>query len=180
MQSIAFLILRLTFGLGFAVHGYQSLFVIEGGMEGLTGLVASRGWPAPEAWAYLAKITELVGGLLVALGFLTRTAALACAGTMGVAIYMVHLDHPFRDSAGGPGWELAGLYLAAFLAILFTGAGKISIDRFRRDSPPLDDPAPLPPFSPGPAYEVSKPAATPTVHAGQPVQGSDAVWDGEE
>jgi len=178
MQSVAFLILRLAFGLGFAVHGYQSLFVIEGGMAGLTGLVEKQGWPAPEAWAYVAKITELVGGLLIALGFLTRAAALACAGTMGVAIYMAHLEHPFRDPAGGPGWELAGLYLAAFIALLLTGAGKISIDGLRKDAPPATDPAQPAPF---PAYEVSKPAANPpAANPDQPVQGGDGVWDGKE
>lgn len=176
MQSLAFLILRLTFGLGFAVHGYQSLFVIEGGMDRLTGLVAQQGWPAPEAWAYLAKITELAGGLLIALGFLTRAAALACAGTMGVAIYMAHLDDPFRDPAGGASWELAGLYLAAFLALLLTGAGRISIDGLRKDTPP-SDPAQPAPF---PAYEVSKPAAAPPTEPTPPVQGSDGVWDGKE
>lgn len=178
MQCVALLILRLAFGLGFAVHGYQSLFVIEGGMEGLTGLVAKQGWPAPEAWAYLAKIAELVGGLLIALGFLTRAAALACAGTMGVAIFMAHLEHPFRDPSGGPGWELAGLYLAAFIALLLTGAGKISIDSLRKDGQPAADPAHTAPFT---AYEVSRPAANPpSTNPDEPVQGGDGVWDGKE
>jgi len=102
---------------------------------------------------------------------------------MGVAIYMAHLEHPFRDPAGGPGWELAGLYLAAFITLLLTGAGKISIDGLRKDAPPATDPAQPAPF---PAYEVSKPAANPpaanppAANPDQPVQGGDGVWDGKE
>ena len=177
MPSLALLILRLAFGLGFAVHGYQSLFVAENGITGLAGLIESKGWPAPEAWAYLAKITELVGGLMVALGFLTRASALACAGTMAVAIWMAHLGDPFRDPATGKGWELTGLYLAAFLALLFSGGGKLSVDGLRKDRTPEPAPAAMPPFA---AAEVAKPAAAAPPVPEDPVQGSDGVWDGKE
>lgn len=176
MHSLAFLILRLVFGLGIAVHGYQALFVMDGAMVKMSEMIANWGWPAPEAWAYLAKLTELLGGVLVAFGFVTRAASLACAGTMGVAIWMVHRAHPFNDLDGGPGWELAALYLAAFLALLLTGGGKLSIDGFRRDrvrqssGPPATN---LPPF------EVSKPANRPESGNGPVITGT-AVWDGEE
>jgi putative oxidoreductase len=175
MHSLAFLILRLVFGLGFAVHGYQALFVMDGAMEMMSEMIATWGWPAPEAWAYLAKITELIGGVLVALGFLTRAASLACAGAMGVAIWMVHLDHPFNDLDGGPGWEMAALYLAVFLCLLLTGGGKLSIDGFRKDRVPESS---GPPATNLPPFEVSKPASRPEVPGNRLVVTGDAVWDG--
>lgn len=133
MQSLAFLILRLAFGLGIAYHGAASLFLKENGIQGLAGLIEGQGWPAPEMFAYLAKVTELAGGILVALGFLTRACSLALAGTMAVAIWMAHRDDPFSG-----GWELAALYLAAFLALMLTGAGRYSIDGMRKDPKSAD------------------------------------------
>jgi len=177
MHSLAFLILRLVFGLGFAVHGYQALFLIDGAMVKMTEMIATWGWPAPEAWAYLAKITELIGGVFVAFGFLTRAASLACAGTMGVAIWMVHIDHPFNDLNGGPGWEMAALYLAAFLALLLTGGGKLSIDGFRKDRVPASS---APPASNLPPFEVAKPAARPQEPSAGPVTSGAAVWGGDD
>jgi len=177
MHSLAFLILRLVFGLGFAVHGYQALFVMEGAMEMMSKSIAEWGWPAPEAWAYLAKITELVGGVMIALGFLTRAAALACVGTMVVAIWKVHLHHPFNDLDGGPGWEMAGLYLAAFLCLLLTGGGKLSIDGFRKDRVPESS---GPPATNLPPFEVSKPASRPEFSGDRSVVTGAAVWDGDE
>jgi putative oxidoreductase len=172
MHSLAFLILRLVFGLGFAVHGYQALFVMEGAMEGMAKSIEAWGWPAPEAWAYLAKITELIGGVMIALGFLTRAAALACAGTMVVAIWKVHLNDPFSG-----GWEMAALYLAAFLSLLLTGGGKLSIDGFRKDRVPASS---GPPATHLPPFEVSKPASRPEVPSVPPVATGAAVWDGED
>jgi len=172
MHSLAFLILRLVFGLGFAVHGYQALFAGEGAMERMATGIAEWGWPAPEAWAYLAKITELVGGVMIALGFLTRAASLACAGTMVIAIWKVHINDPFTG-----GWEMAALYLAAFLALLLTGGGKLSIDGFRKDRV---RPVSGPPATNLPPFEVAKPANRPESAGKGPVITGTAVWDGEE
>jgi putative oxidoreductase len=172
MHSLAFLILRLVFGLGFAVHGYQALFVSEGAMEQMAAGIADWGWPAPEAWAYLAKITELIGGVMIALGFLTRAAALACAGTMVIAIWKVHFGDPFTG-----GWEMAALYLAAFLSLLLTGGGKLSVDGFRKDRVPESS---GPPATNLPPFEVSKPAARPDERGSDPVVSGAAVWGGDD
>ncbi len=125
MNSLAFLLLRLTFGLGLAWNGFQSLFLIESGISGLAGMIEAQGWPVPMAMAYLAKLTELLCGLMVALGLFTRWAAFGCAFVMGTAIYMTGDLMTFGT------WELAFLYCTGFLALLLAGAGNISIESLR-------------------------------------------------
>jgi putative oxidoreductase len=165
MNSIAQLFLRLTFGLGIAMHGFQALFLSEAGLAGLAKLIENNGWPAPSAWAYLAKFTELLGGLLIAGGFLTRPAALANAFGMGTAIYMVHLNDGFIG-----GWELAALYLTGFLAIFIGGPGRISIDSIRADKRRSQAQASR--FTPPPAAPKTAPRApmpSPAVDVRAPV-----------
>jgi putative oxidoreductase len=43
---------------------------------------------------------------------------------MGVALFMAHKGQYFGDG------EMAGMYFAGFLAILFMGPGKLSLDKF--------------------------------------------------
>ncbi len=125
MNSLALLLLRLMFGLGLAWHGFQTLFLMENGIEGVAKLIEANEWPVPTAMAYTAKLGELLCGLMVALGLFTRWAALVCAFVMGVAMAMSANWIDFST------WEKAALYGIAFVAILFTGAGTISLDQLR-------------------------------------------------
>jgi putative oxidoreductase len=125
MNFFAPLLLRLMFGLGLAWHGFQTLFLSEDGVSGLVKLIEGHNWPMPNALAYIAKLSELLCGLMVALGLFTRWAALVCAFTMGVAIYMTGKPLDFHS------WELASLYLTAFAALTFAGPGCVSLDHLR-------------------------------------------------
>ena len=71
-------IMRLIVGLVFACHGGQKLLGFPGGGHGAEGLMLVGG------------IVELVGGLMIAVGLLTRLAAFIAAGEMAVAYFMVH------------------------------------------------------------------------------------------
>ena len=126
MNNFALLLLRITVGLGLASHGYNS--VVNGGVEaieGFAGFLESMGFPAPIAFAWIAKSTELAGGVCVAIGLFTRPAALLCAVTMLVAILTAHLGDSFDQ------WELAFLYCAAMTVIVMSGPGTHSIDSKR-------------------------------------------------
>ncbi len=126
MQSAAFLILRLVAGLGLASHGYEKIIVGGfGAMEGFAGWLESFGFPVPLVFAWAAKLSELVGGVLVALGLWTRPAAFFAASTMAIAILVAHLGDPFQK------WEVAALYLSAMMAILLAGPGSWSVDHYR-------------------------------------------------
>ncbi|MBX7208227.1 MAG: DoxX family protein [Verrucomicrobiaceae bacterium] len=73
----------------------------------------------------LAVFAEVVCSALLVIGFFTRPAALMLGTTMGVAFFVVHKG----SLALGPGsGELAFMYLAGYLTLLFAGAGRFSFD----------------------------------------------------
>ena len=78
-------------------------------------------------WLGAAALSELVGGLLVGLGFLTRVGAFLIFCVMLTAIMGVHLPGGFF--AANRGYEFPLALLAMALALLISGAGQASIDR---------------------------------------------------
>lgn len=92
--------------------------------EQLIGGVGAMGFPAPALFAWLAGLAELLGGLFLAVGFLTRPSAFFMAFTMFIAAFGKHLADPWDVK------ELSVLYLCIALVFLFRGAGKFSVDRF--------------------------------------------------
>ncbi len=120
---------RFVFGVSLAFfHGYAKVF--EGGVKGLTNTIAGLGFPAPSFFAWAASITEFFGGILVAVGFMTRPAAMLCATTMAVALFHHRADPVAK-------MEMAGLYLAMMLLIVVVGGGRFSLDRMLRLRSPL-------------------------------------------
>lgn len=117
--NLGLLIGRLGFGLMLAfMHGFGKLPPAEE----FVGGVASLGFPAPVLFAWAAALAEGIGSLLVAVGFLTRPAALTVTITMAVAAFMMHAADPMDVK------EKALMYLCFGLIFLFTGAGRFSID----------------------------------------------------
>lgn len=70
----------------------------------------------------LVVFAEFFCALLVALGAATRFAAIPLVINMFVAAFVIHGDDPWRRQ------EFAVLYLIPFLTLIFTGAGRFSID----------------------------------------------------
>ena len=133
------LFLRIGLGIVFVAHGSQKVFGWFGGpgLAGTVGFMGQMGIPVP--LAYIAAFTELLGGLGVLLGVLTRTAALGLAITMLVAIFTVHLPHGFFADKQGFEYPFALLMIA--LALIATGPGHFSLGDweptwFRRGSVP--------------------------------------------
>jgi putative oxidoreductase len=111
-------LMRIVFGVLFACHGAQKLFGILGGTPVV--LVSLRG---------LAGLIELVGGLLVAVGFLTKYAAFIASGEMAVAYFMAHVPRGFWPIQNNG--ELAVMYCFSFLYIASRGVGAWGIDKAR-------------------------------------------------
>lgn len=113
--------LRIIAGLLMAyLHGMGKVPPSEKLIEGVSGL----GFPAPGLFAWLAGLAELIGGIFLAIGFLTRPSAFFLFFTMLVAAFGRHAADPIDVK------ELALLYM--FIAIIFMarGASRWSVDRF--------------------------------------------------
>ncbi|MEZ5729379.1 MAG: DoxX family protein [Burkholderiaceae bacterium] len=128
-DSTAALVLRIPVGIIFVAHGAQKLFGWFGGygLEGTGQFFATVGLNPGYLMALLAGAAEVFGGLALILGLLVRPAAAALAFAMLVGIVAVHLGKGFFVSNGG--YEYALALLAASLSLLFSGAGRLSVDR---------------------------------------------------
>ena len=116
-------LLRIFAGVAMALgHGLGKIPPAEGLIE----RAASLGFPAPSFFAWVAALSEFGGGILLAIGLLTRLSGFFIALTMLVALVGVHGSDPF------PAQEKALLYL--FIAIAFTikGSGDWSVDSYLR------------------------------------------------
>lgn len=128
--DLGLLLFRLSIGLMLALgHGRTKL--PPDGIENFARNLAKLNIPAPTFSAWMAMLAEFAGGLLVALGLLTRPAAALIAITMVVAIFTAHASHPIV-SQGGPSKEMALLYLTAAVLLLFTGSGRYGVDPMLR------------------------------------------------
>ncbi len=114
-------LVRLAAGLLIAHHGLD-VFNADGMREMGTWLASDLHLPAGRLMAYLAKGTEFFGGLLLAIGLLTRPATLLLMVTMAVAVFGAHGDDIF-----GKG-QVALLFLLLFAAFFFAGPGRWSLD----------------------------------------------------
>lgn len=113
-------LLRIGAGLLFMQHGAQKLFGALGGMDGQgmkAELMTQMG---------LAGIMEFFGGLLIAIGLLTRPVAALLFLQMLVAYFQAHMPQgglPVQN-----GGELALLYALVWAYFVGNGAGPASVD----------------------------------------------------
>lgn len=123
MLDLGLLVIRLVFGLSFALHGSQKLFGWFGGhgIKGTAGFFESIGLKPGTALAILAGLGELLGGLFFTAGIFMPLAALLMVGTMIVAILTVTGKNGFDVTAGGFEYNLA--IIAAVVGVLLTGPG---------------------------------------------------------
>ncbi|WP_333796154.1 DoxX family protein [Rheinheimera sp.] len=124
------LLLRVPVGIIFVAHGAQKLFGWFGGygLEGTGGWMESIGLAPGVLMAFLAGAAEFFGGLALIAGFLTRPAAFALSIAMLVAIFSVHFANGLFMSNNG--YEFGLALLAASASLMFSGAGKASLDEF--------------------------------------------------
>ena len=116
----AYALLRIVTGFMFLFHGAQKILGVLSEFQ-------------PPAWSQLwfGGIIELVGGLMVLLGFQTRAAAFLCSGTMAVAYIQYHWKFQIGAQlfpAVNKG-ELALLYSFVFLLIACRGTVKWSLGK---------------------------------------------------
>ncbi|MDE1934640.1 DoxX family protein [Bradyrhizobium sp.] len=112
MLSIA----RVVIGLLFLEHGTSKLLNFPHGPV----------QPAMGSLIWFQGIIEIVGGVLFAIGFLTRPVAFILAGDMAVAYFMVHAKKSFFPMLNGG--DAAILYCFVFLIYFVAGPGRWAAD----------------------------------------------------
>jgi putative oxidoreductase len=108
-------LMRIVAGLLFFCHGAAKIFGVMGGPQMPYGSILGA-----------AGFIELIGGLLIAVGFLTGYAAIIASGEMAAAYFIAH-----APKGGVPlqnGGELAVLYCFVFFYVAARGGGVWSVD----------------------------------------------------
>ena len=118
-------ILRIVTGFLFAAHGWQKFN--EFTIAGTQAPFAQMGVPAANLVAPVVATLELVGGVALILGVLTRVFAALLAVDMLGALFLVHASAGIFAATGG--YELVLILAAAALAVALVGAGKVSVDK---------------------------------------------------
>lgn len=128
LSSVGLLFLRVGLGLFMLLgHGWGKAQRI---MDGNTDFADPIGIGA-ELSLYLTTFAELVCAAAIVVGFMTRLSAVPLVIAMGVAGFVAHANDPwFLATAGPPAKELALVFFSGFLALLFTGPGRLSVDSF--------------------------------------------------
>jgi putative oxidoreductase len=111
---------RFLAGILFACHGAQLVFGAFGGLP--------PGVPAALRWS--AGPIELVGGVLLAVGLFSRSAAFVMSGLIAFAYFTAHAPKGFWPTVNGG--ELAILYCWLFLYLAAQGPGAWALDNLRR------------------------------------------------
>jgi putative oxidoreductase len=125
LEWLPILLIRLIEGIVFVDSGRRKLFL---DLTGYGNFFVELGIPFPYVMAVVAAIIEFGGGICLILGLGTRVVALAEAVIMANAIWLVQIKEVKSFSEF--------LFLSEFLSIgifvwlIFTGAGKISLDHW--------------------------------------------------
>jgi len=119
-EDFGYLVLRLgAGGTMFWQHGWPKLMAFSDKVDSFAdpfGLGSAFS-------LILLLLAEVLCSALIVLGLWTRLALIPLIIAMAVVVFMVKGDAEFAEK------ELAAVYLVSFIAILFTGSGRFSVDK---------------------------------------------------
>jgi putative oxidoreductase len=125
IAPFSYALLRFVAGAFLVPHGYPKLF--QGGAVAIAPLIAKLGFHPSLGWAYAVGCVEVFGGILIAIGFLTRIAAAAAMIELLVIVILVKSANGFF--ARNNGFEFELIWALLCLMIFFKGGGRYSVDR---------------------------------------------------
>ncbi len=126
--DLATLVLRLIFGGMFIYHGYLK---VEGFSQ-YNSMMPDYLGIGNKATYILVMCTELIGGIFIVLGFITRLAIIPIFTVVNVAFFVAHKNDPFMSKM------LLFVYIFLCIVIFLSGSGRFSIDNllFRKKYQP--------------------------------------------
>lgn len=125
----AYALLRMVTGFLFLAHGLQKIFgMLHSSKIGDETVHHWFGGQPAEAFSqmWVGGAIELVGGVLILVGFQSAWAAFICSGMMAVAYFQMHQPQGLLPAQNGG--EKAALYAFVFLFIAARGSGIWSVD----------------------------------------------------
>jgi putative oxidoreductase len=137
--ALGLLVLRVTLGVIFVMHGYFGAAVV--GLAGLAGYTTRMGYPASlgPLLAWYLIVVHVAGGILLIVGLWTRWAALAQVPIMASALFLHHVKQgfftkvivvdPARGTSIAGGYEFPLLVLAATVTLVLAGGGAFAVRR---------------------------------------------------
>jgi putative oxidoreductase len=132
LEQYTILLIRISLGLFFAISGANKMFIAASRQTMFETLVAAK-VPFPHLMTFFVSGVELVGGFLLAVGFLSSLTCAALLFDMLVAILSTKLS-AMPKGLSPLNWLDDFLYLPEVLYVLFfillicLGPGKFSVD----------------------------------------------------
>jgi putative oxidoreductase len=131
--------LRLVVGVGFLLHGLAKL---DRGPARFADLLERIGAPYPLPTAWIVTCVEVLGGILVIIGFLVALVSIPLIISMLVALFTLQIHYGFSSVNtiglspsgpvfGPPGYEINLLYIAGLIALALSRPTSVSVDRIR-------------------------------------------------
>lgn len=124
LNDIGKLVLRLALGILILLHGIAKLMH---GIDPIEGMVTGMGMPGFAAYGVYAG--EVLGPLLLIIGFYARIGAALIAVNMLFAFALAHTGElASLNQTGGWALELQGMFLSSAIALALMGPGRIGIN----------------------------------------------------
>jgi len=140
MAGLGLAVLRLTLASALLAHGLHQLSGMfagpgsgPGGLATTAAYFSGLGLEPGFAFAVLASTIQVLGGLLIAIGLLTRWASIALLGYFGVVVWKDQVRWGYfmnwvLDPTRGHGYEYSLLLAGGLLCLVFAGGGDWSFD----------------------------------------------------
>jgi putative oxidoreductase len=131
LLNLALFVVRVALGICIIVHGMGKLGwhkTNPGGVKAFAGWLGSMGMPYPLLNAWMATLTEFLGGILFTAGLGTRFVALALTINMAVAAIKGHKGGGYLILNNPPGAEYAINLTILFALFVLLGPGAFSLD----------------------------------------------------
>ena len=127
-MAVALLMIRIVVAGSVALHGIQKFTAkLQGhGVAEMREMCGNLGLRPVKFFAFMAGASELVGGLMVVVGFATPFGAAAVIGMMATAVLVIHLKNGYFTVHGG--FEYPFVLGVCTAAIALIGAGRYSVD----------------------------------------------------